>query len=242
MNVTPLVDVVLVLLIIFMVVIPAIEQGMAIEIPGIRHPDKKSESSGQAFTVSITKEGTVWLDDHEIPWANLEARLKGVALREPGKRVVLRGDTTMAMELGSAQGAKKGRSRPEMNVTPLVDVVLVLLIIFMVLTAVMKEHFWIHVPEKEAKEDQKTEDTHSDEEPPIVISVGERGEILINQEMFPDREFSDRLRRMLIARGERRVYFDARDSVPYARAMQVMDLARGGGAAHIAVVTEKLQD
>lgn len=92
MNVTPLVDVVLVLLIIFMVVIPAIEQGMAIEIPGIRHPDKKSESSSQAFTVSITKEGTVLLDDNEIPWASLEARLKGAAVREPGKRVVLRGD------------------------------------------------------------------------------------------------------------------------------------------------------
>lgn len=148
----------------------------------------------------------------------------------------------MAMELGPATGGKKGRSRPEMNVTPLVDVVLVLLIIFMVLTAVMKEHFWLHVPEKEAKEETETESTDSEEEPPIVVSVGARGEILINQEPFPDREFPERLRRMLVARGERRVYFDARDDVPYARAMQVMDLARGGGAAHIAVVTERLQD
>ena len=92
MNVTPLVDVVLVLLIIFMVVIPAIEQGMAIEIPGIHNPDKKSPSSFQAFTVSVTKEGTVWLDDQEIPWGMLEARLKLASLRAPGKRVVLRGD------------------------------------------------------------------------------------------------------------------------------------------------------
>jgi biopolymer transport protein ExbD len=45
---------------------------------------------------------------------------------------------------------------------------------------------------------------------------------------------------MLIARGDRRVYFDADDSVPFERAVEVMDLARGGGAAHIAVVTEKL--
>jgi biopolymer transport protein TolR len=92
MNVTPLVDVVLVLLIIFMVVIPAIEQGLAIEIPGIHHPDQKAGSSFQAFTVTITKEGAVWLDDQEIPWTRLEARLKWAALREPGKRVVLRGD------------------------------------------------------------------------------------------------------------------------------------------------------
>jgi biopolymer transport protein ExbD len=129
-----------------------------------------------------------------------------------------------------------------MNVTPLVDVVLVLLIVFMVLTAVMKEHFWIHVPEKEAKQEETPEDSSSDEEPPIVVTVGARGEIQINQEAFPDREFPERLRRMLVARGERRVYFDARDDVPYARAMQVLDLARGGGATHIAVVTEKLQD
>jgi biopolymer transport protein ExbD len=101
MNVTPLVDVVLVLLIIFMVVIPAIEQGMAIEIPGIHNPDKKSQSSFQAFTVTVTKEGTVWLDDQEVPWAKLEARLKLAALRAPGKRVVLRGD----------QGASYGNIR-----------------------------------------------------------------------------------------------------------------------------------
>jgi len=92
MNVTPLVDVVLVLLIIFMVVIPAIEQGMAIEIPGIHNPDKKSQSSFQAFTVTVTKEGGVLLDDQETPWARLEGRLKAAASRAPGKRVVLRGD------------------------------------------------------------------------------------------------------------------------------------------------------
>jgi biopolymer transport protein ExbD len=148
----------------------------------------------------------------------------------------------MAMDIGPAVGGPKGRARPEMNVTPLVDVVLVLLIIFMVLTAVMKEHFWIHVPEKQAKEEQNTEESAADEDPPIVVTVGAQGEIRINQEALPDREFPERLRRMLVARGERRVYFDARDSVPYARAMQVMDLARGGGAAHIAVVTEKLED
>ncbi len=148
----------------------------------------------------------------------------------------------MGMDVGAATGRKKGRAHPEMNVTPLVDVVLVLLIVFMVLTAVMKEHFWIRVPEKQAQEEQKTEESAPDEEAPIVVTVGVHGEIQINQEVYPDRDFPERLRRMLVARGDRRVYFDASDGVPYARAMQVLDLARGGGAAHIAVVTEKLQD
>ena len=150
----------------------------------------------------------------------------------------------MAMDVGAPVGKRgmRGRPRPEMNVTPLVDVVLVLLIIFMVLTAIMKEHFWVHVPEKDQKDEPKTEEQQSDEEAPIVVTVNPKGRIQINQDEFPDQDFPERLRRMLVARGDRRVYFDAGDGVSYARAMQVLDLARGGGAAHIAVVTEKLQD
>ncbi len=149
----------------------------------------------------------------------------------------------MAMDIAvAAGGRKKGRPHPEMNVTPLVDVVLVLLIVFMVLTAMMKEHFWVHVPEKDQKEQQHEQTEPNADEAPIVVSVGVDGQIRINQDVYPDRDFPERLKRMLVARGDRRVYFDAGDGVPYERAMQALDLARGGGAAHIAVVTEKLQD
>ena len=149
----------------------------------------------------------------------------------------------MAMDIAAAGSGKRGRPRPEMNVTPLVDVVLVLLIVFMVLTAMMKEHFWVHVPEKDQQEkQQQQEQSEADQDAPIVVTVGPDGHIRINQDVYPDQEFPERLKRMLVARGERRVYFDAGDGVSYERAMQVLDLARGGGAAHIAVVTEKLQD
>ena len=50
----------------------------------------------------------------------------------------------MAFDTGG--GGKKGRARPDMNVTPLVDVVLVLLIIFMVVTPMLAKQFWVHVP------------------------------------------------------------------------------------------------
>jgi biopolymer transport protein ExbD/biopolymer transport protein TolR len=146
----------------------------------------------------------------------------------------------MAMDVGIQPG-KKGRGRPEMNVTPLVDVVLVLLIIFMVLTAMMNEHFWVHVPEKD-KQEQVEQPEPVEGEEPIVVIVNKSGQLQINQDVFPDREFPERLRRMLVARGDRRVYFDAQDGVSYERAVEAMDLTRGGGAAHIAVVTEKLQD
>jgi len=145
----------------------------------------------------------------------------------------------MAFDVGGSQTGKKGFGRPEMNVTPLVDVVLVLLIVFMVLTAAMNETFWVHVPEK----DQKQEETPEEDDPdkaPIVVSVNARGRIQINQDVYSDADFGDRLRRMLVARGERRIYFDAERGVSFERAMQVLDHARGAGAAHIAVATEKL--
>ena len=147
----------------------------------------------------------------------------------------------MAMEVRApSKGHKKGRAHPEMNVTPLVDVVLVLLIIFMVLTAALDEKFWLNVPAK-AKEEQVEPEDLDESELPLVVTVNAKGIIQINRDMYRDSDFPERLRRMLIARAERRIYFDADDSVPFERAAQVLDLARGGGAAHIAVMTEKLE-
>jgi biopolymer transport protein ExbD len=146
----------------------------------------------------------------------------------------------MAMD-AQVKGSKnqRGRAHPEMNVTPLVDVVLVLLIIFMVLTSVLNENFWLHVPEKDKQTELEPPPANEDEQP-IVVTVNKQRQVQINQDVYPDAEFPERLKRMLVARGDRRVYFDAEDGVPFERAVEVMDLARGGGAAHIAVVTEKL--
>ncbi len=147
----------------------------------------------------------------------------------------------MAMTVETEGGKKKGKPQPEMNVTPLVDVVLVLLIIFMMIMPLMPAHFWVHVPDKpEQLEEPPPPDP--DEKQPIVISVNPAGEFQINREVVPDPEFSDKLKRVLIARGERKVFFDAADSAPYSRAVRALDLARVGGAAHIAVLTEGVHD
>jgi biopolymer transport protein ExbD len=127
-----------------------------------------------------------------------------------------------------------------MNVTPLVDVVLVLLIIFMVVTPMMNEHFWIHIPSRPTDQTEPAAPDPADEGP-IVVSVNAQGQIQINSDVYPDADFPVRLRRMLAARAERRVYFDAADDAPFERAVMALDLARGGGAAHIAVMTEALR-
>ena len=145
----------------------------------------------------------------------------------------------MGMNVGGAEG-KKGRVKPEMNVTPLVDVVLVLLIIFMVIMPLMPAHFWVHVPDKPDSEEITPPDPT--EKQPLVISVNPEGHFQINKEIVPDEEFAQKLKRVLIARGERKVFFDAADDAPYSRAVRALDLARVGGAAHIAVLTEGVHD
>jgi biopolymer transport protein ExbD/biopolymer transport protein TolR len=142
----------------------------------------------------------------------------------------------MAMELGKT-GGKPGRARPTMNVTPLVDVVLVLLIIFMVVTPLMAKQFWIHLPNKVEKEEQPPS---SDDDTAVVVLVTKSGEIMINREKVPDGQFADKLHRVLAAKRQRTVFFDADEDADFGVAVRAMDLARGGGAATIAVVTQPL--
>ncbi len=143
----------------------------------------------------------------------------------------------MAMDVDTHKGKKKGRGRPEMNVTPLVDVVLVLLIIFMVAMPAMHRLFWVNVPAADSEDTEPPSDTRE----PLVVTVNRGGGIQINRDVVRDEEFPRRLRRMLVARNERKVYFDADDDAPYERAVLAMDLARGAGATHVAVMTRRLQ-
>ena len=95
MNVTPLVDVVLVLLIIFMVVIPAMEQGLNVVVPGIFNVDEKAEDKAKPFMLSLTSDGKIYLEEDNVPPAALEGRLRQASRREPNRRLVLRGDNAV---------------------------------------------------------------------------------------------------------------------------------------------------
>jgi biopolymer transport protein ExbD len=142
----------------------------------------------------------------------------------------------MAIDLGK-QAGRPGRAQPNMNVTPLVDVVLVLLIIFMVITPLLAKQFWVHLPNKIEK-DQPPDP--SDKDKAIVVTVTRAGEIKINREVVPTSEFSTKLRRVLSAREQRAIFFDAEDDAEFGKAVEALDLARAGGAATIAVLTDPL--
>jgi biopolymer transport protein ExbD/biopolymer transport protein TolR len=125
-----------------------------------------------------------------------------------------------------------------MNVTPLVDVVLVLLIIFMVITPMLARKLWLRLPEKP----DDVAAPAPDERPPVVLSLGEDGAIRVNREAVSDADLPDRLRRIFGARRDHTLFFSAHDDAEYGDAMHLMDRAREGGASTIAVITEPLAD
>jgi biopolymer transport protein ExbD len=140
------------------------------------------------------------------------------------------------MNLGGAGG--KGVA-PQMNVTPLVDVVLVLLIIFMVITPLLTKKFWVHTPKQEKEEVEKQE-IAQDPDPPLVLRVEADRRVVVNGSDVPVDELVPRLQRMFAAREDHILFFDAADDAEYGFAVEVMDRARESGAVTIAALTTGL--
>lgn len=92
-NVTPFVDVMLVLLIVFMVTAPLLTVGVAVDLPESRSSPLPGQD--EPLTVSVTREGAIFLQDSEIALGELGARLMAITERNPEARVFVRGDRTI---------------------------------------------------------------------------------------------------------------------------------------------------
>ena len=92
MNVTPLVDVVLVLLIIFMVVAPRLEQDVQVELPSIFNPDPQTEVTSEPLRVTVAKTGTYYIDEQKYDLDGAIQFLSDAHAVDPLRRLVLRAD------------------------------------------------------------------------------------------------------------------------------------------------------
>ncbi|ADO70052.1 ExbD/TolR family protein [Stigmatella aurantiaca] len=134
----------------------------------------------------------------------------------------------------------KPQSAPnsDINVTPLVDVVLVLLIIFMVVTPLLEKDIEVRVPETEV------ENTPPPENPDqLVVQLDEAGKIKINAEQMASQDdYVTRLKRMLAAKPkeERIVFFMATDKTNYGSLVTALDGAKAAGAFVLGMATEDL--
>jgi biopolymer transport protein TolR len=92
-NVTPLVDVMLVLLVIFMVTAPIIQQGVSVDLPKTRAAGLNSQED--PLVVGLTKDGAVYLNDNQIALADLRGKLTAIGHESPDRAVLLRADRSV---------------------------------------------------------------------------------------------------------------------------------------------------
>jgi biopolymer transport protein TolR len=95
MNVTPLVDVVLVLLIIFMVVAPQLDRDLPVDLPGIFNPDPHVEGNINPLTVSVAKAGEYFVDQQQYDLDGVIEYLTVQHAYDPNRRLVLRADAKL---------------------------------------------------------------------------------------------------------------------------------------------------
>ena len=135
----------------------------------------------------------------------------------------------MSMDTGGTTSGPKS----EINVTPLVDVVLVLLIIFMVIQPLMQRGYDVSVP---PKAEMNTPPPQSSDQ--LIVSLTARREIYLNKERVEAGNLAIRLQELLKNRGNKVVFFSAEDSANYGDAMKVMDIVRNNGAKNIGIVMD----
>jgi len=128
-----------------------------------------------------------------------------------------------------------GTLKSDINITPLVDVVLVLLIIFMVITPLVQVGYDTKVPPK--VEGDSTPPPATDQ---IIIRMETDGRIYINKEEVSERDFGSRLGQVLKGRESKVMFFAAAGDLPYDRVMAFMDMCRNAGAQNIGIVLDEL--
>lgn len=120
----------------------------------------------------------------------------------------------------------------EINVTPLVDVMLVLLIIFMIAAPMLHPGIEVQLPEAEAKS------LPLRVENPLVLTVHENGLVYVQSEPVHPSQLVERLLPILEARGDDSLFLKADQRLPYGSVMEVLDLLNQGGIEQVGLVTE----
>ncbi len=135
-----------------------------------------------------------------------------------------------------AMGTNSDQLMSEINVTPFVDVMLVLLIIFMVSAPMMVQGLDVSLPKATSKPLSTDNVEH------LVITVDKDSKVFINETAVPAEELKIKLSKILENRPDRTVYFKADKSVSYGTAVQILAEIRGAGVEKLGMITEPAEE
>ncbi len=123
----------------------------------------------------------------------------------------------------------------DINVTPLVDVMLVLLIIFMITAPMLHQGIEVALPQSSASSlPQRVED-------PLVVSINQDGMVFLRDQPIHETLLVDRLKGMIESRGDDSVFLKGDKDVPYGRVIEVLDILYQGGITRVGMVTDSSQ-
>ncbi len=135
----------------------------------------------------------------------------------------------MSMSTGTVSGPKS-----DINITPYIDILLVLLIIFMVIQPTTQYDLRARVPAKPPEDLPENVVIKSDA---IVVAVSLDGEISINQDPVSLNQLGTRLLDIYSARANKNLFVQAHDELPFGTVIRVIDLAKGAGVGDIGLIT-----
>lgn len=137
--------------------------------------------------------------------------------------------------MGMTGGSGRGGLKSDINITPLVDVVLVLLIIFMVVTPLMRRGKAVELP-------RSTHSSKEDKGDPLVLSVTLDQKLYVESELSPDADhFKGRVREELSSQPSRRVLLKADHALACAEVQKVLELIQASGAKSVGLGVEVLK-
>ena len=138
--------------------------------------------------------------------------------------------------MSMAVGGKKGGPMADINVTPMADIMIVLLIIFMVITPMLQKGVDVKLPQAGNSKERK------DEPKSIVVAIRKDSTTYIGSQKLDDQNQLQPLikeRLQDLPEGARMIYLKADQELPYSEVMKVMDLCREAGVEEVALIAER---
>lgn len=141
------------------------------------------------------------------------------------------------MAMSSGIGSSGG-SIADINVTPMVDIMLVLLIIFMVVTPLLQKGVSVDL----AKTKNPREMREADREDAITVAVTRDGKIFLNADQLPKDRLGEKIKDLLAAKVDKTVYVRSDRRAKYGEVVDVVDIVRASGVDTLGLLTEKVEE